>query len=153
VSWLICSSAIILWSDTLNIGKFENSISRRSLEQGGLQSVYTLSRSLKDRNCVRHWKCVGRSSFYSAREFLNSFHNEVIFIMRLYALYSRSLTIVLFAGCLLAAELSVKIVRCIPSNFLSVRVIHLCFQSGHLPMEQAWFYLKVRLGPSYRMRN
>lgn len=82
------------------------------MEQGGLQSVHSLSRSLKDRNCVRHWRCVGRWSFYSATDSLNFFHNEVIFIIRLYAIYSRSLTIVLFAGCLLAAELAVKIVRC-----------------------------------------
>jgi len=112
VSWLICSWDP-LWSDALHIGKIENSISWCNLEQGGLQSVYTLSRSFKGRNCVRYWKCVGGSIFYSAWESLTSFLNEVIFIMRLYAIYSRSLTVVLFVGCLLAAELAVKIVRCV----------------------------------------
>jgi hypothetical protein len=41
--------------------------------------------------------------------------------MRLYAIYSRNLTVALFTGGLLAAELAVKIVRCgFPSNPVSV---------------------------------
>ena len=67
--------------------------------------------------------------------------------MWLYAIYSQSLMIVLFVGCLLATELAVKIVHCVlPPSPISEQ-IHLCFQSGHLPMEQAWFYLRFAWDP------
>ena len=51
----------IFWS---NIGCLETSISRE-MERGGLQSLYTLSWSPKDRNFIRHWRCVGWARLYS----------------------------------------------------------------------------------------
>ena len=76
---------------------------------------------------------------------LNSVLNTVVFIMRLYAIYSRSVTVAVIGGCLLAGEIAVKIVRAFYSALLhSGILIQMGFGSGRLLMGRVWFCLKVR---------
>ena len=83
-------------------------------------------------------------SVYTRVSDLNFVPNTVIFVMRLYAIYSRSVTVAVIGGCLLAGETAVKIVRVLLSH--SGVLIQVWFGSGRSLMGRVWICLQVHLG-------